>query len=139
MTEQESPGGRRSKPFWAKALYLLIAFFLLWILLLFFTGERGLLTFFRSRDTTDDLKTQIEQIRRENELLKQKIEKLIKDTAEIERLAREQLGMVKPGEKVYFFVQEEPNKKPPAPTPPQNGKHGKENRQERSRGNREVH
>ena len=39
--------------------------------------------------------------------LKETIEKLKNDTAYIERIAREKLGMAKKGEKVYKFVEEE--------------------------------
>ncbi|MFW6276782.1 MAG: FtsB family cell division protein [Bacteroidota bacterium] len=39
--------------------------------------------------------------------LKQRIKMLQKDTSEIERVAREKYGMVKPGEKVYILKENE--------------------------------
>jgi cell division protein FtsB len=98
-----------------KTIYLLMSFFLVWLCLLFFTGHRSFLTFLHSRDATDDLKNRIEALQRENEKLRQQITKLEGDPAEVERLAREQLGLVKPGEVVYEFVDEHLEQAPENP------------------------
>lgn len=68
------------------------------------TGPRGLLKI-------SDLRTQRAQILREidsletrkQELLQEK-KRLLTDTAYLEKLARKELGMARPGEKVYRFV-----------------------------------
>lgn len=45
---------------------------------------------------------QLRELKSENDSLRQSIIQLKKDTLEIERVAREQYGMVKKGEKVYL-------------------------------------
>lgn len=48
-----------------------------------------------------DKQSQLEQIKQKNERLQEEVEKINSDSAEyLERLARERLGMIKPGEKV---------------------------------------
>jgi Septum formation initiator len=48
-------------------------------------------------------KSRIEQIEKTNEELKKKIELLKNDNLYIEKMAREELGMIKQGEKIYRF------------------------------------
>jgi cell division protein FtsB len=101
-----------------KTLYLLLSFFLVWLALLLFTGSRTFVTFLHSRDATDDLKDRIETLRRENEKLRQEITRLENDPAEVERLAIERLGLVRPGEVVYEFVEEPPAQSSREPVTP---------------------
>ena len=67
-------------------------------------GLIGLYRSYRERRKTEA------QIRRMNHLidsLEARIERLHSDTAYIERIAREKLGMARPDERVYKFVEEE--------------------------------
>ena len=53
------------------------------------------------------MEREIKELNETVDSLKKTIEKLKTDTAYIERIAREKLGMAKKGEKVYKFVEEE--------------------------------
>ena len=72
-------------------------------------GDRGILQLLRQRQRTEALAHEIEQLREENRVLAEEIVALRRDPAAVERLAREQLGLARPGESV--FVLREP---PPA-------------------------
>jgi cell division protein DivIC len=74
---------------------------------LLFTFVYPTRTFLDQRDATNKARTQLELLRAENEKLTKEAKRLTSD-AEIERLAREQYGLVKPGEKPFVIL--------PAPT-----------------------
>jgi cell division protein FtsB len=67
-------------------------------------GEHGLIRMVRYKRQTQKIVKQSENLKAENERLRQEIERLKNDQAYIERLAREDLGMVKNGEFVYQFT-----------------------------------
>jgi len=50
------------------------------------------------------LQNYLQQLKVENVQLRKKIEKMEKDPLTVERIARKQLGMVKPGEIEYRFI-----------------------------------
>ena len=86
------------------------------LLILGFTvfGENGLLNLVRSQKRTQALFLEAERLKKENQKLKEEIERLKNDPSHIERLAREELGMVKPGELVFQFT-EAKEQKPESP------------------------
>ena len=77
-------------------------------------GENGLLNLIRYQKQTQALVRELARVKAENERLREEVRQLQSDPAYIERLAREELGMVKPGELVIQFTEaKEP--KPEAP------------------------
>jgi cell division protein FtsB len=64
-------------------------------------GQNGYLALRRQQKELQTLHQQIEQLEQENEQLEKQIKALKSDPEAIERLAREQMHLVKPGEKVY--------------------------------------
>ncbi|GAB1430275.1 hypothetical protein MASR2M18_11080 [Ignavibacteria bacterium] len=54
-----------------------------------------------------DIRTQIEAQQKTADSLRKYTKALLYDTIEIERIARERYGMIKPGEKVYIIRKEE--------------------------------
>lgn len=60
----------------------------------------------------DDVREQAEELERENADLEKRIDRL-SDDSEIERLAREELGLVKPGEQVYMVLPDPGTGQPP--------------------------
>jgi cell division protein FtsL len=64
----------------------------------------------------DALRVQIAQLRDQNVQLQQQIERARTDAA-IETIAREQLGLIKPGDHPLVLVQDDATKTPPAPAP----------------------
>lgn len=80
-------------------------------------GQNGYLALRRQQKELQTLEQQIRQLKQENEQLDKQIKALKSDPAAVERLAREQMHLVKPGEKVYTLPD-----KPPANPPPPAGK-----------------
>jgi cell division protein FtsB len=66
-------------------------------------GDRGLLQLAAQRERSRELARQLEDLRAENRALGTEIEALKTDPGAIERLAREQLGLAKPGEMVFVL------------------------------------
>jgi cell division protein FtsB len=71
-------------------------------------GDRGVLQLVSQRQRADALAREIEQLKDENSHLAAEIAALRHDPASIERLAREELGLVRPGETV-FVIRDEPS------------------------------
>jgi cell division protein FtsB len=74
-------------------------------------GDRGILQLLRQRQRTEVLAREIEELREENRVLADEIVALRRDPAAVERLAREQLGLARPGESV-FVLREPPPARP---------------------------
>ena len=68
-------------------------------------GERGLLNLVRYEKERQELLSLADKLKQENQELREEIERLKTDSSHLERLAREQLGMVKPGELVIQFAE----------------------------------
>ena len=75
-------------------------------------GDRGLLAMLRARHEYDDLAASIARQRAENVRLRDTARRLREDPTAIEEIARRELGLIKPGERV-FIVKDVPPTKPP--------------------------
>lgn len=75
-------------------------------------GERGLLAMLRARHEYDELAASISRQRAENARLRDQARRLREDPSAIEEIARRELGLIKPGERV-FIVKDIPPAKPP--------------------------
>jgi cell division protein FtsB len=80
-------------------------------------GDRGILHLLAQRQRADALAGEIEQLRAENGRLAAQITALRSDPRAIERLAREELGLVQSGETV-FLIREEPPARAASPAAP---------------------
>ena len=74
-------------------------------------GERGLVENLKARQDFQALERSLARLRGENEKLRTDVELLRKDPSTIEDVARRELGMMKPGEKLFIIRDAEP----PAP------------------------
>jgi cell division protein FtsB len=74
-------------------------------------GDRGLLAMLRARHQYDQLAGTIARQRAENARLREEVRRLREDPAAIEEIARRDLGLIRPGEKV-FIVKDVPAPKP---------------------------
>ncbi len=74
-------------------------------------GERGLLAMLRARHEYDQLGATIAKQRAENARLREEARRLKDDPAAIEEVARRELGLIKPGERV-FIIKDVPAGKP---------------------------
>jgi len=66
-------------------------------------GDRGLLAMLRARQEYDAIAAAIARQQAENASLREEARRLREDPAAIEELARRQLGLIKPGEKVFIL------------------------------------
>ena len=66
-------------------------------------GERGLLAMLRARREYDGLAGSIARSRTENARLRDEARRLREDPTTIEEVARRELGLMKPGEKVFII------------------------------------
>ena len=74
-------------------------------------GDRGLLAMLRARHEGDRLSATIARQRAENARLRDEARRLREDPDAIEEIARRELGLIKPGERV-FIVKDVPTTKP---------------------------
>lgn len=66
-----------------------------------FSYIRQFITMNRIQKEIDIKQLQLEEVKQKNDRLQEEVEKINSDSAEyLEKLARERLGMIKPGEKV---------------------------------------
>jgi len=65
-------------------------------------GDQGLLATLRARRQYDQLAADIAHQRAENARLREEARRLRDDPAAIEDVARRELGLIKPGEKVFI-------------------------------------
>jgi cell division protein FtsB len=65
-------------------------------------GDRGLIGVWRARQQSQELTRQINHLRDGNKALREAARRLREDPAAIEDLARRELGLIRPGEKVFI-------------------------------------
>jgi cell division protein FtsB len=104
---------------WNRAtLYRYAAFALILICVTLFVHEifgiHGWLALRHQQNELQTLRQQIQQLQQENQQLEQQIKGLKSDPKAIEKLAREQMRMARPGEIIYTL----PEKQPKSETPP---------------------
>ena len=66
-------------------------------------GDQGLVATMRARKQYDQLTADLARLRSENAVLREEARRLREDPAAIEELARRELGMIRPGEKVFII------------------------------------
>jgi len=73
-------------------------------------GDNGLVTLLKARRDSVATGQSLERARQENEHLREEARRLREDPSAIEELARRELGLIKPGEKL-FFIKDVPSQK----------------------------
>lgn len=76
------------------AVYLLVSFVL---------GEMGLVKYYRMKSQYNSLADEIAGLKQDNAKLSREVHALRTDPACIERIARDKLGLARPGEIVYYY------------------------------------
>ena len=87
-----------------KILLLSLGFFLLLVLMAVF-HENGILNAYHLEQEQLKMKHENESLQVLNEKFRQEINALKSDPYEIEKIAREKLNLIKPGDQVYNIVQ----------------------------------
>lgn len=72
-------------------------------------GEKGLLALFQARREFQAVETALAQSRTTNAQLREEARRLREDASAVEELARRELGLIRPGEKL-FIIKEAPKK-----------------------------
>jgi cell division protein FtsL len=136
MSDQRSPGAAKISPVkkarpmgFAEQMreflrrnmswFLIAALALLFIQDIF--GTHGVLAMHRSLQEAAAAQKEIDQLNDENRKLQDHVEQLKTDPAEIERIAREQLGLARPGEYIFKVPSKTTDPSAPgsiAPDPP---------------------
>jgi cell division protein FtsB len=73
-------------------------------------GPHGFLALRQEKKQIESLRQQILQLQQENELLDERIKSLQSNPKAIERLAREQMRLARPGEVIYTLPQKDQKK-----------------------------
>jgi cell division protein FtsB len=76
------------------ATYLLTSFIL---------GEMGIVKYYRMKAQYNSLTQEIALLKRDNSKLRKTVHALKNDPAYVERIARDKLGLARPGEIVYYY------------------------------------
>ena len=79
-------------------------------------GPHGFLALRQEKKETESLRQQIRQLQYENEQLDKRVKALQSDPKAIERVAREQMRLARPGEVIYTWPEKDPKKDQAAPT-----------------------
>jgi cell division protein FtsB len=96
-----------------KIFLLSLGFFLLLLLIAVF-HENGILNAYQLEQEQLKIKYENESLRSKNEKLRVEIRGLKSDPYEIEKIAREKLHLIKPGDQVYHIAQTQKSL-PPSP------------------------
>ncbi|HEX7154859.1 MAG TPA: septum formation initiator family protein [Thermoanaerobaculia bacterium] len=86
-----------------KAVVMLSVVLTIVFFISFVFSDRGLPELQHSRKRVTELQADIQHLRNENARLRAEIDSAKKSTYAVERIAREDLGMSKPGELVYML------------------------------------
>ena len=91
-------------PDWRRrGLHLLLVFVTLVLVIDALVGEKGLMESMRARRQYHQLALSLDDLKRENARLRDDARRLREDPTAIESLAREELGLVRPGEVVFIL------------------------------------
>jgi cell division protein FtsB len=90
-----------------KAAVLTCVIAILALLLNGLFGDRGYLHVIEKRDRTEALAREVDHLSTENSRLAIEIQALKTDPSAIEKIAREELGLARPGEKVFLIPDEQ--------------------------------
>jgi len=74
----------------------------------FIFGEMGLVKYYRMKQQHDSLQEETGRLKEENVRLLRDVRALKSDPALIEQIARDKLGLARPGEIVYYYGKQEP-------------------------------
>jgi cell division protein FtsB len=95
-------------PFWRRHLLKILGLALLAVGIHDVFGAHGYLAMRRSQKQIEELRGEIERLSQENQALAEHVNALKTDPETIEKIAREEMGLAKPGEMIF--------KLPAAPT-----------------------
>ena len=108
-TQEELAEARAAR----KRRLVLIAVLVMLIAIFSVGGNRSLIRIYHMSKTRAELHRDIGRLKQSNQDLLQEVQSFKNDPGRVEAIAREELGLVKPGEVVYQF---DLTRQPPAPS-----------------------
>ncbi len=93
-----------------RTVHLLLVFVTVVLVVDALVGDKGLMESMRARRQDRELTASLESIRRENVQLREEARRLKEDPGAIEILAREELGLIRPGELLFIIKDEKPRR-----------------------------
>jgi cell division protein FtsB len=97
-TDRSSRASRRKMLFITAGIL-----FAIYLLASFILGEMGLVKYYRMKAQYNTLSEEITLLKRDNVKLRKTVHALKNDPAYVERIARDKLGLARPGEIVYYY------------------------------------
>jgi cell division protein FtsB len=91
-----------------RTVHLLLVFVTLVLVADSVVGEKGLLESMRARREYREVAASLESLRRENARMREEVRRLKEDPGTIEAVAREELGLIGPGEVLFIIKDEKP-------------------------------
>jgi cell division protein FtsB len=92
------------RPLWRRrGVHLLLGFVTLVLVIDSLVGEKGLLESMRAQRQYQQLEQSLDGLKRENARLREEARRLREDPTKIESLARQELGLMRPGEVVFIL------------------------------------
>jgi len=74
-----------------------------YLIISFIFGEMGVVKYYRMKSQYNDLTAEIAKLKQNNARLIKDVHALKNDPARLERVARDKLGLARPGEIVYYY------------------------------------
>ena len=93
----------RHSAIWRRILHFLVVFATILLIVDSLVGERGLLETLKARRQHRELAASLGALRLENGQLREEMRRLKEDPAAIESVAREKLGLIRPGELLFII------------------------------------
>lgn len=90
---------------WKKFLIAAGVVLVFYFLVTRFLGEMGVVKYYRMKAQYNGLTTDIANLKQDNIRLRKDVDALTNDPAYLERIARDKLGLARPGEIVYYYDQ----------------------------------
>ena len=96
--ERSSRRARWKAPLIAAGVLLVLYFLVTRVV-----GEMGMVKYYRMRTQRTSLTEEIANLKQDNARLRKEVFSLKSDSAYLERVARDKLGLARPGEIVYYY------------------------------------
>jgi cell division protein FtsB len=85
-----------------RAVQYLFVFIIVVVVIDALVGEKGLIAMLKAREDYRQLEASLAEVRTENARLRDEARRLREDPSAIEDIARRELGLIKPGEKLFI-------------------------------------
>lgn len=99
----KAQAGSRTQRRWRRIASALFFFVVCVLVVDALVGDQGLVATMRARKQYDQLASDLARVRAENSGLRAEARRLREDPAAIEELARRELGLISPGEKLFII------------------------------------